>query len=466
MKSLYRILTLLLLVIPMKLYASDSLDIKITELLSFSSEESLPHYLKSNKWGLLQDRDLQSITLISGYKNFVIKDNLSLQLGLETGFGLSEEPELKLTEIYGKINYKPLYLFIGKMKHTTGSIPQELSSGSMTVSPNASPIPKISAGLNDYTTIPFTYNFIQVKGNMAHGWFQGDRYIENVYLHEKSFFIRGNSKIGLYPYGGMVHEAIWGGKFTSGVNEGKNLSDNTLDNFIKIFLAKSGGDDAVIEGEQINKLGNHLGIKEYGIYGYYSKLDFQLYYQHFFEDGSGRDFANDYDGLWGVNIKPKQFKFVNNILFEFLTTAIQSGKYHDLDGEILGGQDSYYHHYIYRNGWTHINHVIGNSFFSTTGQDEDLRISNNRINAYQLGLKGIITEDMSYTLQGAFAKYYPAYSEVSQYNEIEHMYHLYGEAQYSGLYEGNLTMKLGLAYDFGSAYSNTFGIIFAAEYNL
>jgi len=447
------------------IFAEDSFNLKIKEELYFSSTNSMPHYLKANKWGLLNNETFQANTIINASKSYTLNNDWSFDLGLETGFGLSENPDLKLSELYGQINYKFLEFFIGKKKHTQGHNPIELSGGSMTVSPNASPIPKIYVGLSDFITVPHTAGFLQVYGNISNGWLQGDRYIKGVYLHEKSFFLRVNSKVGLLPYGGIVHEALWGGEFAEGERKGESLSDLSLSNIGKIFLAKSGGEDAAVEGEKINKLGNHLGAWEFGIYGFYDIINFQFYYQHFFEDASGKGLENEYDGLWGITFQPNKINYIDNMLFEILTTLNQSGEYHDINGEILGGRDSYYDHYIYKNGWTHLNHIIGNSFFSTSGEDSNLRVSSNRIQAYQFGINGTIINKFNYKSQIAYANYYPAYSEISKYSKKEFMCYLYNEVEVEDFITENISFKIGIAYDFGSL-KNSFGILSAFEWSL
>ena len=429
---------------------ANSLSLKITEEFLFSSESNeMPHYLMANRWGLVQKEDFQSLTYIDLNKRFNFKNNLSLELGGLVGFSLGDEPDYILNELYAQLDFYSLQMFIGKKHHTQGNTPENLSSGSMTVSSNASPIPKISIGFNDFVTVPYTFDLLQLKGNYSHGWFQGDRYVDEILLHEKSFFVRLNSTVGLYPYGGLVHEAMWYGIPNEGEYEGEEVNNLDLTNYIVILRARAGNEDAIIEGERINKAGDHIGAWEYGLYGYYNIVNFQLYYQHLFEDGSGMEYQNEYDGLWGINIEPKTIDFINDISFEFLTTKFQSGDAHDKDGEILGGRDSYYDHYVYRNGWTHLNQVLGNSFFSTIGEDSTLRVANNRMDVFQLGFDGGY-KNILYKLQGAYGEYYPAYASVSLFNKKEYMWHLYSELTFKDAFIDRLDIKAGIAYDFGS----------------
>lgn len=447
-------------------FSESNLSLIVTEDLYLSSEEDyMPHYLESNKWGLVQTDDLQSLTYVDVNYNKELRENLILDLGGVIGFNLNDESELFYNELYAQLNYYSLYFVVGKKYSTMGETPSSLSSGSMTISDNASPIPKVSLGFDEFVTIPYTFDLISIKGNISHGWFEGDRYVEDILLHEKSLYVKVDSKIGLYPYGGLVHEAMWGGTFTEGTYEGESLSDISFENFMKIFFADSGDSDSIIEGEQINKLGNHLGAWEFGLYGEYDLLDFQFYYQHYFEDGSGMEFQNNYDGLWGITVSPKNITFIDNILFEFLTTKYQSGDTHNIGDEVLGGRDSYYYHYIYLNGWTHLNSVIGNSFFSTTGEDSSLRIANNRMNVFNVGIEGSIFNDYIYKFQVAYGEYFTAYASTSLYEEGDYMWNLYGELTKQNLFLDNLDVTAGLAYDFGTI-EDTFGCVISFSWTL
>lgn len=447
------------------LYSESDLSLKLNQdFILHSVDNETPLFIKSNKWGRVTNDFAQSISTVSLEKGFKYKD-LNVTIGSDVSFILSENPTFLVNEFFLGLDYYFLSMTLGKKKQTMGDTPLELSSGSMTVSNNASPIPKINIGIFNYFTIPYTFNILQVKGNLAHGWLQGDRSVDDILLHEKSLYFRLDSQIGLLPYGGLVHESLWYGKPVSGMYKDQYLSDLSLKNYIIIFRARSGEEDATYEGDQLNKLGNHLGAWEYGLYGNFEMVDFQFYYQHFFEDGSGMEYQNEYDGLWGVLFKPYFVDFIDNLLFEFLTTKFQSGELHDKDGIVLGGRDSYYSHGIYLNGWTHLNNILGNSFFSASGEDEDLLVSNNRMEIFHLGINGSLTDRIDYNLKGAYANYYPAYALASLYSEKTTMIHLYMDLSMKDIFINDLDVTWGVSYDFGDS-KNVFGSILSFEWKL
>ena len=77
----------------------------------------------------------------------------------------------------------------------------ELSSGSQTLGINARPIPQVRIALPDYWTIPYTKNWLAVKGHIAYGMTTDDgwqkdftkqemRYNEHTLYHSKAGYLK------------------------------------------------------------------------------------------------------------------------------------------------------------------------------------------------------------------------------------------------------------------------------------
>ena len=219
----------------------------------------------------------------------------------------------------------------------------DLSSGSLLISRNAEPMPKI--GL--LTSYEINQNLGFIFG-ISHALLTSNAiYTTAPMLHEK--FIYLNYSKNQNEYGaGFVHNAVWGGS-----TEDYGDFPNTFRDFLKIFISADG---PLLPGEpHANALGNHLGIWDF----YYKKeiniRAIKIYYQHFFEDTSGLRFANKSDGLWGLELS----NYIDNtkILFEYLNTINQ-----DSDPPYV--QDSYYNHYQYPGGWSYKGYTIGNPFIN------------------------------------------------------------------------------------------------------
>jgi len=401
-----------------------------------------PLWQSSKQWGTVQDVPIQHITEILHYHQLAFPSKLSLDYGIRALLSISENTKAQTNELFFRIQYDFLYFYVGKMRDVIGAADSELSCGSMVISDNAESMPKISAGFSHYVTIPYTFDIVQIKGHLAHGWFQDERYISDVLLHEKDAYVRLNTHIGILPYAGLVHEAMWGGTYP----DGTKVCDMSLGNFLRLFIAGAGDEDAPI-GDQDNAFGNHLGIWDFGVDISYPMITGKIYYQHFFDDDSGfSSFQNTIDGLWGVDFKIDRFPFVEEVLYEFLHTTSQSG---DLP-HTQGGHDNYYMHWTYLSGWTYKDRILGNSFFGTAGEGENLVVDNNRIRAHHIGLKGHHRQ-FHWKFLISRAGYYPTYAADSMVDEKEWMWHTLAETTLCD-FLGTKGLKVGcnVAYDFGT----------------
>jgi hypothetical protein len=221
----------------------------------------------------------------------------------------------------------------------------ELSSGSILISKNAKPMPKI--GLLSSYKLKKNEN-IDFNFGISHGLFKKNEiYNKAPMLHEKFIYLNYKKNKNQLKVG-IVHEAIWGG----GTEIDGNFPSSFKD-FLKIFISEDG---PLLEGDShANALGNHLGIWDFSYIRTIDNKILKIYYQHLFEDTSGLRFANRYDGLWGlelVNYVPK-----TNILLEYLDTTNQF-----INPPYV--QESYYNHGEYPEGWSYAGYALGNPFIN------------------------------------------------------------------------------------------------------
>src|SRR5690606_10131284 len=71
---------------------------------------------------------------------------------------------------YLKARYGALEFRGGRFEEILGEVDPLLSTGSLGISGNALPIPKIGFAFPDYVAVPFTNGWLQVKGLISHGW--------------------------------------------------------------------------------------------------------------------------------------------------------------------------------------------------------------------------------------------------------------------------------------------------------
>jgi hypothetical protein len=286
------------------------------------------------------------------------------------------------------------YLKAGKYyKDFSSYLNESLSSGSLLVSNNAEPMPKIGL-ISSYKFKKHKY--VDFNFGISHGFFDKSKIYKTApMLHEK--FIYLNYSKNQNDFGvGIVHEAIWAGS-----TEDYGDFPSSFKDFLKIFISADG---PLLDGDShANALGNHLGIWDF----YYKKTirnkDITLYYQHFFEDTSGLRFDNQSDGLWGIELS----NFVQNthILFEYLNTTNQGRNPPYVD-------ENYYNHGQYGEGWSYKGYVLGNPFINAGNADDDfdvnpskvfhLGVKNNQLNKYSykvlLSRKIDISDTMKYYL--------------------------------------------------------------------
>ena len=245
-----------------------------------------------------------------------------------------------------------------------------LSSGSMLVSKNAQPMPKLG--------IVSSYNLKKRKNitfelGIAHGIFDKNNYYTKKapFLHEKFFYMHSKKNNHQFSVG-FVHEAIWGG-----ATEEYGNFPSSFEDFLKVIISADGEYE---EGPHANALGNHLGIWDFSYQKTTQAKKLKLYYQHFFEDTSSLRFANSFDGLWGFEIE--NYLPNTTILIEYLNT---SNAYDDPPYQA----DFYYWNYQYRTGWRYKNNSIGNPFVNPKNRLESIQL-------VHLGISGSLSDATYY----------------------------------------------------------------------
>lgn len=397
------------------------LEYRIESTFAASSRSYMPHWLYSNRFGLLEDRGVDGYLLVG----IGLPERKLGAFRVSAGFdavGKTILSEAHLNQYYLTVGYGPFEVSAGRMRQTHGLQYDPLSSGSLMISNNARPIPRITAGIPDYTDIPFTFGLLAIKGQFTHGWLENDRYTKSPWFHEKFVYARGGHESWPFRlYGGMAHYVMW-----SGVHPEFGQVPNRFQDFLRVIFGKEADED--FEGSQNfpewveNAIGDHIGMIEYGLTLHLSDFEFSTYRQFPFEDGSGLRFYFNRDALHGITIrKPGSNGFITGFLYEYLNTTWQSGPgpsdpleegHPDFDDVMnaaypykFGGRDNYYNHYIYRNGWTYFGHTLGNGLLMTHRRGQvyfpgaDLghwMFVSNRVQAHHLGMEGFAGENVRY----------------------------------------------------------------------
>lgn len=444
--------------------------------------EYVPFWLYSNNHGIVDINSPGGNTVLNFKKNL-----MNERSGFDYGFGTtlvsrySKDRTVFFSQLYGAISYGAFQLKGGRYYEQLGTVDASLSMGSLAISPNATPLPKITFGIPEYTDVPFTQGFVELKGEIAHGWFEEDREIQNPWLHQKYAYLRFGGDFAFRPYIGLTDQATWAGEAE---NEGD--LDDSFSDFMRVLLGRSAEGDGQTNGEAAFKLGDHRGIWDIGFDLRLGGLNLQAYRHQIYNDKDGLKFQTP-DGLTGLSVElpAEKQQFVTGLLWEYLYTKNQSGPIPPpgLARDGAGGRDSYYNNYLYRTGWTYEGLNIGNPLFlnaynpqinivSNDQADPAMRygIVNNRIVAHHVGIEGKLSETVRYKLMGTWSRNYGLYDDADLFEEegLETDFFDNPE-QWSFLAEFSyrpfeaLRLNASLAGDTGELYEDRIGIMLGIE---
>lgn len=339
---------------------TDSLEVRTGTRATIATKDYQPLWLTANKFGTMTDRksDLSTYIRAKNVHTFGQEQNWRLQYGISV-YNNNHFRRNFFEEAYVKFSFKKLELRAGRYEEIIGDVDPELSSGSLGVSGNALPIPKVSIGLKEYAPVPFTNGWVQVKGQFSHGWMGRNQFIPYAFLHEKNFYLRiGKRK--LKAYGGIQHYAVWGGNR-------KDLPKikSSFKDYLDVVLVKEADDGTVISDEiRPNRPGDHRGVLEGGLEWENENVAFRAYNQTPFETGQGIDIRNT-DHLMGLSFRDKR---ENAVLLKATLELISTKKMNNWHPKQV--RESYYNNGVYLTGWEYENRIIGTPLFTNRSRGQ------------------------------------------------------------------------------------------------
>nr|WP_234367758.1 capsule assembly Wzi family protein [Parabacteroides pacaensis] len=382
---------------------------------SIAKEDNTPFWMVSNQYGILP------LEAGNGYlkagvfhsQSFGDMNRFHWSAGADFVVAAPRYKNVFVQQLYAEIGYRCLQLRIGSKEDYTSLWDRQLSSGDMVQSANARPIPEINLSIPRFTVIPLTQGWLQIKGDFAVGRSFDTKYLEhfaatnqiyikNVLWHHKSLFLQIKDTKGEKPLSvilGARHTAQWGGTST---NPKIGKQPQSLKDFLRVMVGKEGGANASLS-DQINVLGNHYGSFDLKVTYEHKDWTANLYWQHYFEDNSGLEYANVKDGLWGAQLRLSRFKWIRNILIEYFNTKNQSGTMHFINYDRPsrgGGADNYYNNGEYVTGVSYFGRALGSPLITSPEYNTDggLTFKNNRITSYHFGAEGTLSEYIDYRI--------------------------------------------------------------------
>lgn len=391
-----------------------------------------------------------------------------------------------LQQLYAEVKYRSLFLSAGLKERGSVFLNDALSSGDMTYSANARPIPAISAGFIDFQDIPLTQGWVQIRGELSYGISTDEDWRINHFHHGGSSITTGKiwySYKYLHfrtnpdkPFSfliGMQTTCQFGGIHRIYSSDGEEIvelrTDMTpsLGSFFKALIPMA-GNTTYYEG-------NHLGTWDVmGRYKFRNGHELRVYYQSPWEDGSGIGKLNGWDGMYGIefrNANPKSI--VSGAVIEYIDLTNQSGPLHWdpadfqygylIPSEATGGDD-YYNNVAY-NGYQLFGQAIGSPFvkspiYNTSGS---LRFFDNSIRGFHVGITGNVTSQIGYRLMASYRKSWGT-SLSPSINPTESLSMML-EGNYEPAGIPGLSIKAQIALDKGNLLGDNFGGLVSVSYN-
>ncbi|WP_277484443.1 capsule assembly Wzi family protein [Catalinimonas alkaloidigena] len=454
---------------------TDSLQLKIGTTATVATQSYQPLWLIAGRFGTIADRhaDLSTHIRVSNKHTYRAKSPL-YHYFLEN----NEVPDLYLSyalDVYNHnhlgetfiqegnvtLNYNHWQIRAGRYEEILGEINPELSSGSLGVSGNALPVPKVSLSVREYTDVPLTYGWVQFKGLFSHGWMGKERLVPNTLLHERNLYLRVGRK-PFHAYAGYNRFAIWGGKHPD-----SGQLDNSWNAFKTVVMGRPIDDARPYTEAKEGRLGNHLGFMDFGFSFDFQELSLSFYHQIPFEDRSGIKPLTNPDKLMGVSI----INHAENTNFSALTLEFVDTRYQS--GDVKSGHDNYYNNRLYTNGWTYRGRIIGTPLFVDRNKaaiylQEDIVdaerwvVTNNRIRAFHMGIKGQMLPTLHFRTLATYTENYGNYFNGGQFTPYKIQWYFLQELVF--LHKA-WTFTTGLGFDTGQL-SDNFGLSLGIEYHL
>lgn len=372
-----------------------------------STGAGVPFWLHANRDGLVDPASANGFVRSRLERTGASDKRWDFGYGMEVVGRASAHETVFLPTLYAEGRYGFLTLRAGRKAETIGTVADGLTSGSLGTSRNATPIPQIVLATDGYTPVPWTEGWVEFKGRYADGLLPDDRFVKGAYLHQKTFYVQAGGPSPVQVYGGLVHNAFWGG--TSPAYDDLPAS---FDDYVRTVVALTGAEDAPT-GDQIYIQGDHLGIIDAGLSLELESFGVRAYRHFIYEDRDNLRFKSPQDGLFGLELVDERSRWwIDRFVYEHLYTKWQNGPIgpgNRRGGP--GGRDDYYNHGTWRSGWTFYGRTVGSPLLTPYPPDDGrVGIANNRVVGHHLGLSGSVGA-VDYHLLATYSRNYGRYGD-------------------------------------------------------
>ena len=404
---------------------------------------------------------------------------------------LHADHSLYLQQAYINLHNRNFFVEVGTRENQTVMREADLSVGSFAKGTNAKPVPQFHFGTNGFWTVPYTNGWLQINGDFGYGHMLDAQYTEDTfrnttgnsfyttgkYYHQKHLFFRSNPTKRFFGVIGIEHVAFFGGtryEYQDGALVSTNTKPANLKAFMSVILPLGDGNYFENNANEDWVYGNHLGMMTYQIgWNVNSHHQLSAYLDNIFEDGSGIRKGNGWDGLWGIEYKNSApgRQYVRGIVMEYFQTTNQGGPLHwdpndypsparEQITSTVTGCDNYYNHMFYA-GYAHYGMTPGIALLTSPiyNHDGSVEFHDNRVLAWHLGIKGDLTDRLSYLVRGSYREgkgtYYTPISLRHSFDAMMQCTYTSGAWRYSAAY----------AFDKGNIYGDCSTFNFKIAYH-
>ncbi len=503
MKIRYSILGILLAscaTVPITAKGDYPVDYEVSLTAGGGSGEFAPYYISALRGGRLSSRNnLQAEGMVK--RQMDLSDRFSYGFGIDLIGGCASSVNYErysadddswtyhsvrpsavwIQQLYADLKWRSLFVSAGLKERGSALLNNSLTSGDLTESGNARPMPQIRAGFIDFQDIPLTNGWVQIQGEAGYGKLLDDGWWEDMYNHynyhitKKAFFnykrlyfrtrpserfsvtvgLQAVAKFGgtaYYYYKGELSRIM---KFSSGIGT-----------FLKMLLPYEDGGEGFYTG-------NHLG--SWDLRARYTLNDGKQLFAYFsfpWEDGSGIGKLNGWDGLWGLEYKASETSFINGAVIEYLDFTNQSGPLHFNPGDFEGstipdhvsGSDDYYNN-LGHNSYAYYGMSMGTPavmapIYNTDGYPA---YKANAMRGFHVGVEGTVFPGLDYRLKGGYRKGWG--SGYVLMPKPMHLAAVMLEANWRPAGIKGLTVNGRVELDRGNMPGNAFGAVVTLRYN-
>lgn len=476
-------------------------DYSVRATFNASSAELAPYYIASNRDGTLTQGhsallDVNLSHQIDSTERFSWGAGLNLWTGASSSVeylryntstnSFDQNPQhparFWINQAFLDLKYRALKASIGMKHHCSTIVNEHVASGDLVLSDNARPPIGINVGFCGFHKVPLTKGELQVNAEIGFYKLANGRWLEhhyNFYNHYlttsywfnyKNLYLRTNPERPVVLTIGAQAACQFAGNnvfFNNGVKTSEVHMAADIKAFFRTIIPGSGGNnvgDRYVEG-------NHVGSWDVALQWRNDAFGtIKLYHQNLWEDGSGIGKLNGFDGLWGIEYRPRSCRFLQTIVAEFLDLTNQSGPIHwapddhhetPLTNEATGADD-YYNNYAY-NGYQAFGMSIGSPFVKSPIYNTDgyMRYTDNLMRGFHLAAEGSIIPQLDYRAKLSFRKSWgtPLIPRITPVTDTSWSL----ELTYT-LPKIPLHVTAQLAQDIGNLYGDNFGALLSLKY--